>query len=125
MIEIFHFCDGKQKQIPIYSSTTSEEALEFLLQMVGLKNPVGYMVYESFSIVDKTSNSNEIQTIERSLLESEVICTSLSKFHQFKLFFEGKSHLEVETCFFVKRKLFLDQDISDPVEQSLMFHQVS
>lgn len=115
--------DDKQKQIPIYSSTTAEEALEFLLQMIGLKDSTGFMIYESYQITDERKNQS--QTVDRSLLFSEVICTSLSKFNQFVTSFANKPHITVNTRFVVKRKLFLPfQQITNPIEDRLMFAQV-
>ena len=115
--------DGRQKKVPIYSSTTAMESLEFLLQMVGLKNPEGYMVYEHYVVLNKKTNRTDI--IERSLLYSEVLCNSLSKFEALELAYpEEEFHLE--TSFLIKRKLFLlPRKISnDPVEIALQFQQV-
>ena len=121
LMEVFHFMDGKQKQIPIYSSTTAEEALEFLLQMVGLAGAKGYMIYESYLL----QNETESETIERSLLNSEVICTSLSRFHLFQSSFQHRDDYKPSTRFVVKRKLFLPDVPSSPSEDHLMFHQAS
>ena len=120
LMEIFHFVDSKQKQIPFYSSTTYEEALEFLLQMTGLSNAVGYMVYEQYLITDEIKG--ESQTVERSLLASEVICTSLSKFEAFKSSFDNKPHIKADGRFLIKRKLFLGN--IEKNEENLLFHQV-
>lgn len=124
IIQEFFFLDGKQKKIPIYSSTTAMEALEFLLQMVGLKNQEGYMIYEHYVVFDLSSKNSEV--IERSLLYSEVICNSLSKFDELHQIYP-KDKYQLETSFLIKRKLFLTprKMPSDPVEVSLSFYQVS
>ena len=122
LIQIFYFLDGKQKQIPVYSSTTATEALEFLLQMVGLKDNQGYMVYEQFVV--KNKKNKKVDTIERSLLYSEVLCNSMSKFEELKACY-SKEDCDVETSFIIKRKLFLTprKMPNDPVEKQLLYHQ--
>lgn len=46
----FFFVDGRQKTIPIYSSTNAHEALEFLCHMLSLADHQGYSVFEHYSI---------------------------------------------------------------------------
>ena len=124
LIQEFYFLDGRQKKVPVYSSTTAMESLEFLLQMVGLKDQEGYMIYEHYVVVNKRTQHTEV--MERSLLYSEVICNSLSKFKELENAY-SKETFHLETSFLIKRKLFLTprKMPSDPVEITLQFHQVS
>jgi hypothetical protein len=123
MMQVFYFVDGKQKQIPIYSSTTASEGLEFLMQMIGLKNQKGYIVYECYKVLDKRSQIENV--VERSLLYSEILCNSLSKFEEFKTAYQSKPYMILDTCFLIKRKLFTDPSIAvSPIEGPLLFHQV-
>ena len=122
MMQVFHFLDGKQKQVPIYSSTTAMESLEFLLQMVGLKDAEGYMVYESYQL----TSTARVETTLRSLLYSELLCNSLSKFRELETSYRDKN-VTLTTSFVIKRKLFLSPRLppADPVEVRLQFHQTA
>src|SRR3990167_5105238 len=123
-MQTFYFMDGRQKQIPIYASTTSKEAFEFLLQMIALKDNKGYIVYEVYKTINK--DTQQADFVERSLLYSEILCDSLRKFEEFRIQCSQNPSLDVETYFLVKRKLFLNPRVlsSDPVEINLLYHQV-
>eukprot|EP01096_Ripella_sp_DP13-Kostka_P006166 TRINITY_DN2192_c0_g1_i1.p1 TRINITY_DN2192_c0_g1~~TRINITY_DN2192_c0_g1_i1.p1 ORF type:complete len:312 (+),score=129.40 TRINITY_DN2192_c0_g1_i1:113-1048(+) len=127
MMLTFFFMDKRQKQVPCYSSTTANEALEFLTAMIGLKDPAGYMVYEVFKKIHPKTKKEEV--VERSLLYNEILSDSLAKFYQFEQAFNeiSKGEAEAKAYFLVKRKLFLNaRALSDNrVENLLMFHQIS
>ena len=153
-MQIFHFLDGRQKQIPCYSSTNAAEALEFLVGMIGLRDPAGYMIYEVFKKVNIRTKKEEIVgqylgllidrfpstsanssynfflITERSLMFNEILGDSLSKFYQFEQAFKVAgvplAGDDVKAYMLVKRKLFLNarQVTDDRNENLLMFHQV-
>ena len=63
MITMFEFCNGKQKQIPVYSSTTVAEALEFLCTMMGIEDREGYSVFECYEITKEDGSVDHVGTL--------------------------------------------------------------
>jgi hypothetical protein len=77
MITSFFFADGRQKSIPIYSSTNSHEALEFLCHMIALADHHGYSVFEHFSIKNNVTGKvsfTGMYTVSLSLCLSLCVC---------------------------------------------------
>ena len=68
----FDFLDGNKKAMYIDSQTTSKEVFGILAEKIGLKDPVGYAIYECYN------------NLERSLNESDNLSDALAKFERFE-----------------------------------------
>lgn len=96
----------------IDSQTTSKEVFGILAEKIGLKDPVGYAIYECYN------------NLERSLNENDNLSDALAKFERFEADCKAKN-IKVTFRFLFKRKLFLEprQMSGDSTENSLMFYQ--
>lgn len=110
-----HFLDGQVQNVDFDPCVSAGEILTMLKARINLRPTAeGYAIYE---VIGPT---------ERAMLPEEKMADAMSKWERWAQSQQGTAKANKQQYFLFKKHLLLDAyiDLSDPVEEELLFHQL-
>ncbi|KAL1425279.1 hypothetical protein MTO96_019424 [Rhipicephalus appendiculatus] len=110
-----HFLDGQVQNVDFDPCVSAAEMLTMLKARINLRPTAeGYAIYE---VIGPT---------ERAMLPDEKMADAMSKWERWAQSQQGTAKANKQQYFLFKKHLMLDAyiDLSDPVEEELLFHQL-
>ncbi|KAH7940303.1 hypothetical protein HPB52_023017 [Rhipicephalus sanguineus] len=110
-----HFLDGQVQNVDFDPCVSAAEMLTMLKTRINLRSTAeGYAIYE---VIGPT---------ERAMLPDEKMADAMSKWERWAQSQQGTAKANKQQYFLFKKHLMLDAyiDLSDPVEEELLFHQL-
>ncbi|KAH9380261.1 hypothetical protein HPB48_018195 [Haemaphysalis longicornis] len=110
-----HFLDGQVQNIDFDPCVSAAEVLTMLKARINLRpSAEGYAIYE---VIGPT---------ERAMMPEEKMADAMSKWERWAQSQQGPAKANKQQYFLFKKHLMLDAyvDLSDPVEEELLFHQL-
>ncbi|KAL3224296.1 hypothetical protein MRX96_049550 [Rhipicephalus microplus] len=110
-----HFLDGQVQNVDFDPCVSAAEMLTMLKTRINLRPTAeGYAIYE---VIGPT---------ERAMLPGEKMADAMSKWERWAQSQQGTAKANKQQYFLFKKHLMLDAyiDLSDPVEEELLFHQL-